>query len=256
MRCISCGADIPPVWVKCLELNRCPGCDGEIMNEASQELLKELAEALRRMPNDPQGVAGWLVSNYRFQKMGDGQPVEKFHHKGGGPREEYDESKLKIAPGLDDFVKRNEAEHLVAKSNELANKYKGSKNSKLAEFASIIQGVGDPYGDDTTEKDTGNDDGPADPEDQKSYLALKASGFDPFASAVAAAPSNIYDLSPDSRSVVDKLAGLMSQEGKPIAYEAALSQTDEGRKQLQMDMFKRIKAQDAISGNGSGVFRR
>ena len=56
--------------------------------------------------------------------------------------------------------------------------------------------------------------------------------------------------------IVSKLARVMSQDAKPIQYEVALSQTDEGRKQLQIDNFKRIKAQDAVAGGSGGVFRR
>lgn len=246
MRCMSCGADIPPQFVHAIATNTCSGCGGEIMNEASKELLKELSDALARMPNDPQGVAGWLMSNYRFQKMGEGKPVEKFHRKGNGVGvSDFDESNLKIAPGYNEFVQRNGAAHLIAKSNELAAKSKG----KLAEFADVIKGVSDPYGDNTIEDDSAPD-VPISPEDQKSYLELKASGFDPFQSA----PSSIGTSDSD---IVNKLAMVMSQDNKPIAYEAALLQTDEGRKQLQLDNFKRIKAQEAvIGGGGGGLFRR
>lgn len=252
MRCMSCGADIPPVWVKALELNRCPGCDGEIMNESTKDLLKELADALTRMPNDPQGIAGWLMSNYRFQKMGEGKPVEKFHRKGGAGGGEYDESTMKIAPGYNEFIQRNDAVHLVTRSNELAAKAKGSKNGKLAEFASVIKGVSDPYGDNTVEEEDSGEEPIASPEDQKSYLELKASGFDPFMQSVPSTSSSEYA---DS-DIVSKLARVMSQDDKPIQYEVDLSTTEEGRKQLQLDNFKRIKAQDAVTGGGSGVFRR
>jgi hypothetical protein len=172
------------------------------MNEATKELLKELSDALARMPNDPQGVAGWLMSNYRFQKMGEGKPVEKFHRKGGAGGVEYDESTLKIAPGYNEFVQRNDAAHLVTRSNELAAKAKGSKNGKLAEFASVIKGVSDPYGDNTVEEEDSGDEPMASPEDQKSYLELKASGFDPFMQSVPSTSSSEYA---DS-DIVSKLA--------------------------------------------------
>lgn len=249
---MSCSADIPPEWVNAIQSNTCPGCGGSIMNEPTQDLLKELTEAIKRMPNDPQGIAGWLMSNYRFQKMGEGKPVEKFHRKGGAGGGDYDESTLKIAPGYNEFIQRNDAAHLVTRSNELAAKAKGSKNGKLAEFASVIKGVADPYGDNTVEEDDSGDEPVVSPEDQKSYLELKASGFDPFMQSVPSTSSSEYA---DS-DIVSKLARVMSQDEKPIAYEVALSQTDEGRKQLQLDNFKRIKAQDAVTGGGGGVFRR
>lgn len=256
---MSCGADIPPQFVHAIATNICSGCGGEIMNEATKDLLKELSDALTRMPNDPQGIAGWLMSNYRFQKMGDGKPVEKFHRKGGsgasGGSDDFDESNLKIAPGYNEFIKRNDAAHLVTRSNELAAKAKGSKNGKLAEFANVIRGVSDPYGDNTVEEsDDREDDRPVSAEDQKSYLEMKASGFDPFMQLVPSTMSSTSEYA-DS-DIVNKLARVMSQDNKPIAYETALSQTDEGRKQLQLDNFKRIKAQDAVNGGSGGVFRR
>ena len=259
MRCINCGANIPPEYVSAIANNICPGCNLEIMNEATKELLKELSDALARMPNDPQGIAGWLMSNYRFQKMGDGKPVEKFHRKGGGPSGDFDESNLKIAPGYNELIKRTDnigkeelmkTAQLAARGNELAAR----KGGKLAEFASMIQGVGAPYGDNTTNEipETTNEE-KIDPEDQKSYLELKASGFDPFMSSV---PSTMGSSEFESSDIVSKLARVMSQDDKPIAYETALSQTDEGRKQLQLDNLKRIKAQDAVTGGGGGFFRR
>ena len=255
MRCMACGADIPPAFVKALELNKCPACDGEIMNEASQELLKELSDALARMPNDPQGVAGWLLSNYRFQKMGDGKPVDKFYRKGGGGSE-YDDSNLKIAPSYNEFVKRNDAGHLVARSNELAAQFKGSKNGQIAELASMIQGVGDPYGDNSTSTTSQTDDGPADPEDQKSYLELKQAGYDPFATTAAPISGAMSDLSQaiDPRDVVNLLKS--QGENVPLESEVLLAKTEKGRAILQMNEFKRIKAQEAITGGGNGVFRR
>jgi hypothetical protein len=255
---MSCGANIPPEWVNAIQSNICPGCGGEIMNTATQELLQELTEAIKKMPNDPQGIAGWLMSNYRFQKMGDGKPVEKFHRKGGGPGD-FDESNLKIAPGYNELIKRtdNIGKEELMKTAQLAERGKefaARKGGKLAEFANMIQGVGDPYGDNTTTDITETSkEEKIDPEDQKSYLELKASGFDPFMSSV---PSTMGSSEFESSDIVSKLARVMSQDDKPIAYETALSQTDEGRKQLQLDNFKRIKAQDAVTGGGGGFFRR
>ncbi len=255
MKCMSCGADIPPVWVAALNSNKCPGCNGPIMNEASQELLKELADALQRMPNDPQGVAGWLLSNYRFQKMGDGKPVEKFHRKGGGEaRDDFDETELKVAPSYNEFVKRNDASHLVARSNELAAKFKGEKSGKIGELAALIQGVGDPYGDNTV---NAKDEEPVSEEDQKSYLEMKRAGYDPFGqSAAPILPGAMSDLS-QAINPGDVVKLLQSQsEDVPLENELMLSQTAKGRAILQMNQFKRIKAQEAVSGGGGGVFRR
>jgi hypothetical protein len=80
---MSCGAEMPPEFKAAIQNNLCAACGGELMNDASLELLDELKEALERMPNDPEGVAGWLLSNYEMRKVGTGEPVTQFH--GGNP---------------------------------------------------------------------------------------------------------------------------------------------------------------------------
>ncbi len=249
MRCMSCGANVPPEWVHSIQSNICPGCGGEIMGSTTQELLKELTEAMTRMPNDPQGVAGWLLSNYRFQKMGSAEPVEKFHRKGGGGRssEDFDSGNLKIDPTYNEFIKRNNAGDLVARGEKLA-KLKHGGNAQLAEYASMIQGVGDPYGDDTTNS---SDDAPPDIEDQKAMMALASAGMNPFAGNQV---GGITDMSQaiDPRDVENLLT---KGQVSPLKEEVLLSQTAEGRAYLQRDQFKKLKAQDAISGGG-GSFRR
>ncbi len=78
MKCQSCSADIPPQWVNAIQQNMCPGCGGSIMDEDTTELLLALSETMQKMPNDPVGLAGWLVSNYYMKKIGDCEPTE-FH---------------------------------------------------------------------------------------------------------------------------------------------------------------------------------
>jgi hypothetical protein len=251
---MSCGANIPPEWVNAIQRNECPGCGGEIMSGPTQELLKDLTEALERMPNDPQGVAGWLLSNYRFQKMGSGEPVEKFHRKGGGAPGGIDENNLKVDPTYNEFIRRNEASGLVARGEELA-KLKHSQDGKLAEFASMIQSVGDPYGDDTTSSQSQEGD-TASVDEQKAYLELKAAGFDPFPkNSAGGTGGGLVDLSQaiNPQDVVN----LMTQgQNAPLKEEMMLAQSQEGRNYLDRDRFKKMKAQDAISGGGGGAFRR
>lgn len=250
---MSCGANIPPEWVNAIQSNICPGCGNEIMNSATQELLQELTAAMERMPNDPQGVAGWLLSNYRFQKVGNGEPVEKFHRKGGGaPAGGFDELQLKTDPTYNEFIKRNNAEQLVARGEQLAKvKHEGGK---LGELASMIQGVGDPYGDDTTTsaEQPEPDPGQLDSEDLKAQMEMQKQGIDVFAG------NNIGGIT-DMSQVIDpgEVANLMNQgQEAPLKEEMLLSQTNEGRAYLQRDRFKKLKAQDAVAGGGGGVFRR
>lgn len=75
-KCKTCNSEISPEWVFAIKSNTCPGCGGEIMNKASEEFVKELAEALEKMPNNPAGLAGWIVSNYKLEKIGNCEPVE------------------------------------------------------------------------------------------------------------------------------------------------------------------------------------
>lgn len=80
MKCMSCNAEIPPEWVACIQENKCPGCGGAIMDDSSKQLLDELREAMQRMPGDPEGLAGWLLSNYQLIKIGSAEPTV-FHRK-------------------------------------------------------------------------------------------------------------------------------------------------------------------------------
>ena len=79
MKCMSCTTEIPPNWVACIQKNICPACGGSILDESGEELLKELTDAMESMPNDPAGIAGWLLSNYHFRKIGSAEPVEEFY---------------------------------------------------------------------------------------------------------------------------------------------------------------------------------
>lgn len=82
MICISCKVEIPSSFVMAIEANKCPGCGGEIQSPESVEFMSELAKALERMPNDPKGIAGWILSNYNISKIGDEEPPERFHRPG------------------------------------------------------------------------------------------------------------------------------------------------------------------------------
>ena len=255
MKCMSCGAINPPEFIFCIESNKCGGCGGPIYNSETQELLKELAEAMEKMPNDPQGVAGWLLSNYRFQKMGKAEPVEKFHRKGSNPSANNTSSNLKVDPTYNDFIKRGDAAHLISKGAEIAQKRKGG--GAIAKMAEEIQSISDPYGDDDNEPDL-EAQSSLDKEDLEVYNALKSQGVDPFAdsSSDGNGLGNITDISQaiNPKDVVDFMSRSSSDAPSPI--EAELSRTEEGRRVLERERFKKIKAQDAINGSGGGMFRR
>lgn len=50
------------------------------MDDSSKELLTQLKDAMIKMPNDPEGLAGWLMSTYDLFPKGTVEPT-KFHRK-------------------------------------------------------------------------------------------------------------------------------------------------------------------------------
>jgi hypothetical protein len=46
------------------------------MDDSAKELLNELKDAMSKMANDPEGLAGWLLSNYKLHKIGTAEPTE------------------------------------------------------------------------------------------------------------------------------------------------------------------------------------
>lgn len=82
IKCKNCGAVVPPEFVSAIQKGECPGCGAELFSPADKELLAELTDAMERMPKNPQGVAGWLMSNYEFRKIGEAVPTERFYVSG------------------------------------------------------------------------------------------------------------------------------------------------------------------------------
>jgi hypothetical protein len=74
--CKSCDTEVPPNWVHAINTNACPSCGCPLLNENEASLLEEIREAFRQMPDSPEGLAGWLISNYKMVKIGDGQAVK------------------------------------------------------------------------------------------------------------------------------------------------------------------------------------
>jgi Zn-finger nucleic acid-binding protein len=243
MECRSCGANIPPEWVHAIQANICPGCGGEIMDSSTEELLKELSDAMERMPNDPQGVAGWLLSNYRFQKVGEAKPTERFHRK---VSHEFDESKIKIDPDHERFLKRTDVYNKIKTQSPAIQKAKQAKNGKIAQLAQAISGAPDPYSDvlnDESDEDISSD-------EQNAYEEMKKAGLDPFAETANPLMADFSQpISMDDFGLSD------DTDGELLPQERILASTSEGVAVLQKNRLKRIKAQDAFQ-NGGGVFTR
>jgi hypothetical protein len=81
------------------------------MDSETKGLMDELAGAITKMPNDVQGIVGWLLSNYEFNKIGDAVPTEKFHRKSSKKRREVEEDEggsslpngMKVDPTYSEF---------------------------------------------------------------------------------------------------------------------------------------------------------
>jgi hypothetical protein len=98
---MNCNAEISPQYVHAIANNVCPGCGGSIYDDQTKEVYNELKEAMLRMPNDPVGLAGWLLDNYKLYKIGSAEPVDKFYNSNIKENKENKElkssSKIKTA---------------------------------------------------------------------------------------------------------------------------------------------------------------
>ena len=226
---MSCEADIPPEWVSAIQANRCPGCGGEIMNEVAKELLDELTSAMEKMPNNPQGIAGWLLSNYRFQKIGDAIPTEKFHDGRQVHAQESLPGNVKVA---NNPVQAMLARTGFAKGIEQTNaKLQG--NHKLAQMAHNIAGLQD---DDSYEDDIGED--------------YDEDGM------VERGPRRSRELATGAQ-IIDSTAAALSPDEIMALASSVVPEDDSVHAALQLQRKKRLLAQQSIAGGGGqGVFRR
>jgi len=277
MRCQSCNALIPSEWVHAISSNVCPGCSGAIMPEETKTLMDELASAMQKMPNDPQGVSGWLLSNYHFQKIGTEAPVEKFHRKAVIEKFQNQDipSNLKVDSSYEQFLKRTDMHNRVTGPNQSIEMAKAVKNGngKIAAMAQQILDDDDLYGQEnpsniSTHKPVANM--PISPEDLRAYNEMKASGEDPFLGSDmggmissanlmrVAKENNSSDVSVQanalSKLIGGELAAGLDEEGF-IPAEQAIAGSSQGLAVIQQQRYKRLKAQDAVTG-GAGPFRR
>ena len=116
MICKSCGADIPPAFVYAISINICSGCGGQIMDEESKQLRAELKEAMSKMTNNPDGLAGWLLSNYTLKKIGTAEPTV-FHTK-----QSKQEKRVALSDDTkSEFLKRAGVDKILNKNNPKVN---------------------------------------------------------------------------------------------------------------------------------------
>jgi hypothetical protein len=253
MRCMSCEADIPPQWVNAIQSNQCPGCGGEIMNQPAKELLDELTKAIERMPNNPQGIAGWLLSNYHFRKIGDASPTEHFHTKRGmrqGGPDDVDTSGLRVANNpVQALLKRTDAYRNIQATRAKLRGVGGDKQQQLAAMAAGIAEVdADLYGDGLPDVEAGEQAGEQyfDEDDQ---VVIERG---PRLSRQLATGASLLDATAQPLTP-EELAALAS------SVQPGEEEDDVGvaNRVLQAQRLKRLKAQqDVAGGGGIGVFRR
>jgi len=182
MRCVKCQTEIPPEWKAAIKSNICPACGGELMNDSMQELLRELSKALEAMPNDPEGIAGWLLSNYELRKIGTGEPVNEFYG-----------SQRKVPQGKDLVVNENRIQQFL--------KQAGVKPKKTqADYASLAQQIrdggtdyGEAFSDPSPEQPEEFVEEARDPEYTQQVLSAMTTGAPTKTSMGAAQPSSDLD---------------------------------------------------------------
>jgi len=231
MDCMNCTANIPPQWVSCIQENKCPSCGKQIMDESSKGLLDELREAMLRMPNDPEGLTGWLLSNYKLHKIGDAEPTE-FHKPRNYQPDNSQPSNIKIANNpVHKFLKR------TGLSKQLGNR------ESLKDIVSEIDN---------------NVNANIYQQDYDPNINLDDEGCQESAQPVAKkALANSVVMGgegpavPPTQEDIEAIAAAVSMAGNTTPLDGDLPPA------LQIDRLNRLKKQqEIVSGGGGGVFRR
>jgi len=68
MKCISCEVEINPKWKHALELNICPFCGQDIMDNQLKTLLSSLRETMEKLSEYPVQLNDWMLSNHNYIK--------------------------------------------------------------------------------------------------------------------------------------------------------------------------------------------
>ncbi len=220
--CITCSIDIPPVWKACINNNICPQCNGPILNDDSKAMLDELREAMTKMPNDPEGLAGWLLSNYKMIKVGTAEPTE-FHRS----TKNKSGQELKI---------NNNPVHKFLERSGMAKEV--NKTNKLAELAQKIQSG--ELDDKDLEVESFQDDSEYD-EDNEMPIPVKK-----ISTALINNSSLVSDAGPLDDNEITSIAS---------AVESHFESSD-GQRYEQLQRIKRLQAQQTIDVGGKNSFKR
>lgn len=224
---MSCEADIPPEYVHAISSNTCAGCGGAIMNTTAKTLMDELADAMERMPNNPRGIAGWLISNYRFEKIGEARPVERFHS--------VKERDVKVAqrPRSNEFLERTGVARSVVETQEKLQQL-AQGNKKFAALAKGIREI------EAEEEQLEQEDSmyESDEYDEEEYI-------EPPRPSRAITRETIVDprVKPPSS---DEITSIAKEVGSELSFESGLPE-----EYVELERLKRVKAQNALMGGRS-----
>lgn len=249
MKCVSCNAEIPPAFVAAIQKNICPGCDGPIMTDESKKLMDDLKEAMVKMPNDPEGLAGWLLSTYDLFPKGTVEPTS-FHRKRQAQEMDSEGRPLKRANSASEiFMKR-------------ANVDKIKKNPKMAALQNALHNMNSVdaglYGGDEESMEVSDPEEEAELENQhmlEMIAKAKAKGRQKVGAADLLANSASFgdeeELSPAELARVQRMVGGSPSEDPEMDGFESLPPA------LQADRLKRLQAQRELTfGGGTGVIRR
>jgi hypothetical protein len=233
MDCINCNANIPPQYVNALSSNICPGCGGQIMSVADRDLLTELRDAMAKMPNDPEGLAGWLLSNYKLHKIGTAEPTS--FHRAGQHRQEVNIANIKIA---DNPV------HKFLQRTGYAKQLDGGRK-RLRDIVSEIDNNVGIYNQDY-DPNIDLDSGQAEDYDEE------VSQIQPVAQRALTNNSLVTGGGPVlNQDEMEAMSAAISMAGQTVALNGDLPPA------LQLDRLKRLQQQQGVaSGGGNGPFRR
>ncbi len=220
MQCMSCSVDIPPTFIKAIQSNTCPSCGDKIMNDEAQILMTELQEAMTKMPNNPQGLAGWLMSNYHMQKFGTAEPAE-FYSKNERPQRPGGKRPVRIG--------RETIEDLAAaKGIKIIRPKKARQHSEddlLAQINSDGELVDNSYEDQVTSEETHDS-------DDMAYFERIAGGANP-------------EITQEDLEVAEMMA------------ERAMPNQTRAMRQVNEDRLKKLELQNSFSesGRSGGIIR-
>jgi len=230
--CKNCTAEIPPAWVHAIQSGKCPGCGHDLFDASEKELLDGLTEAMEKMPNNPAGIAGWLISNYHLQKIGEAEPVEHFHEKIQRPDAAPQGLKVANNPAQQFLARTGHAKGVQEAQTNIAKLRE--QNPKQANFAAVAHQIAaDMYGDGSHDIGIGDDV----EADEGELMTAAQLGKEQF--------------------VDDPNAPPLSQEEAMELQASMGSSAEEGNRILQLQRMKRLQAQQGVSaGGGQGTFRR